>query len=98
MDIAPGSQVTVTISAHRLTPSAQKTLARVFQKDPAVRKASIQYAKPVVSSRRAGRYWDHRPRGSNQRSPELGDSATVFASLDVIRDLQSVAKYVTVQS
>ncbi len=97
MDIQPGSRVKVTVTATIKTVRAQKTLARLFVKDDAVRKNRFTQPKPVLSSRRAGRFWHHRPQGSSLYPPRLGDSANIIATVDVIRDLQSVATYVDVK-
>ena len=97
MDINPGSRVTVTVTSTVRTQNARKTLARLFIKDPAIAKIRRRGPKPVRGSRRAGRIWEHRPAGSAQIPPEVGESAKLVATVDVIRDLQSVARYVKVK-
>lgn len=96
MDIQPGSRVKVMVKSTLKTTRARKTLARLFIKDRAVRKVRRTQPKPVISSRRAGRLWHNRPEGSNLRPPAVGDSANIVATVDVIQDLQSVAKYIDV--
>jgi hypothetical protein len=97
MDIQPGSQVTITVTRSINTANAQKTIARVFLQDPAIRKTRRMAPKKVMHTRRAGRIWNHRPRGSDAVVPTTGESATVQATVDVIRDLQSVSRYIDVK-
>lgn len=97
MDIQTGSTVKVTITSALKTQQARKTLARVFLKDPKRSKLRNRAVKPRTPSARAGRTWYHREAGSVARAPEIGDSAMVLATVDVIRDLHSVGKYVKVQ-
>ena len=96
MDIQPGSNVKITVKSTLKTDRAKKTLARVFMKDLEIRKTRNTNPKPVTSTIRAGRFWNHRPSGSVLRAPSVGDSAQVVATVDVIRDLQSVEKYIAV--
>ncbi len=97
MDIQPGQTVTITVTAKTIRPSAQKTLARLFLKDPAVSSQRLHDPKRVQEKRRGGRFWRHRPPGSAAVPPEHGESAKVTATLDVIRDIQSVERFVDVK-
>ena len=97
MDIQPGSKVTVTVKSPIKAEAAQKTLARIFMKDKAIRKTRLTDPKEVTPTRRAGRIWNLRPRGSCNRPPAVGDSANFVATVDIIRDIQSVARYVDVK-
>ena len=97
MDIQPGKNVTVTVTRAVTRPAAQKTLARIFLKDDKIFKARNHDPKVVMKSIRAGRIWNHRNRGSVAVCPSKGDSATVQATVDVIRDIHSVASFVDVK-
>ncbi len=97
MDIQPGSNVTVTVKSTIKAEAARKTLARIFMKDKAIRDTRLTKPKKVTATRRAGRIWNLRPEGTCNRPPVLGDSAKVVATVDVIRDIQSVARYVDVK-
>ncbi len=97
MDIQPGSRVTLTVTSFIRSDSARKTLARLFVKDPEVAKLRRRGPKPVTDTRRAGRIWKNRPSGSIHIAPQVGESAKLLATVDVIRDLQSVSRYVEVK-
>jgi hypothetical protein len=97
MDIQPGSNVTVTVKSPVKAEAARKTLGRIFMKDERIRKSRLSVPKEVTPTRRAGRIWDLRPRGSVNRPPAIGDSASLVATVDIIRDIQSVARFVDVK-
>ena len=97
MDIQPGARVKVTVKSPIKTTRAGKTLARIFMRDGEVRKKRLVRPKQVIQSTRAGRLWDHRPEGSNQLPPNVGDSANIIATVDVIRDLHSVEPFIEVK-
>ncbi|MCG3137267.1 MAG: hypothetical protein HJJLKODD_01110 [Phycisphaerae bacterium] len=97
MNILPGKTITITIVKEPRTENAKQTLGRVFLKDPKVRKARNDDPKPVTWSRRAGRYWHEQPSGSVLLYPKKGESAKVRATVDVIRDLGSVERYIEVR-
>ena len=97
MDIQPGKQVTVTVTREVTRPAAQKTLARIFLKDFKIFKSRNHEPKVVMKHIRAGRVWSHRNRGSAAVCPKKGESATVQATVDTIRDINSVAAFVDVK-
>lgn len=95
----PGQTLKITIAKHVNRDSARKTLERLFLTDK-------QVASPIAArsdnfedkpKRRGGRIWTKRP---NKVHPPLnkGDSATVKATPQSIRDLNSVATFVEVQA
>ena len=95
-ELKPGSKVKVTVTSGSCSESASKTLARLFLKDPTVGKSRRRKAKPVRPRIRAGRVWQGRPRGSVAARPRKGDSCELVCTLDVLRDLGSVDRYVEV--
>jgi hypothetical protein len=97
MNLEPGKNVTVTVTASVITPRAQKTLARLFLKDPARPDKRNHPRKPYTEKRRGGRWWSNYKTGTVAMPPSKGQSAKLTATVDVIRDLQSVAKYVSVK-
>ena len=97
MDIQPGSQVKITVKSAIRSAAAGKTLARLFMKDPQVQQVRLTRPKQVIDTMRAGRTWHHRPKGTSQQLPAVGESAKILATVDVIRDLESVAKYVDIK-
>jgi len=97
IDVKPGQTVRVTISKSINRESARKTIERLFMKDKAVAAplaARSRNFKPLPK-RRGGRIWTKRP---NKIHPELnkGVNATIVATPQAIRDLNSVADFVQV--
>ena len=99
MDIAPGSEVAIEITAAPKKAAACKTLMRICSKDPAVAKAK-RWRKAHRPShqtwRRGGRFWHHRMKSRPDVRLEPGAKYSVRATLDVIRDLESVQRWVKV--
>ena len=96
-DIKPGQQVRVTINKSINREGAVKTLRRLFMTDK-------QVAEPVEvrsanfkqqPKRRGGRIWTKHP---NKIHLDLkkGDAATIKATPQALRDLNSVKSFVTV--
>jgi len=94
--IEPGSKVKVTIKRTPLSGGARKTLARLFHMDRRIARTRRRKPKPTTSKRRGGRNWIGRPRGTVTAVPKVGDSCELFCTLDVVRDLASVERYVDV--
>ena len=99
LDLKPGKTLTVTVSKHVSRDAARKTLERLFLQDKSV-------AKPIetrsanfkeLPKRRGGCIWTKRP---NKVHPTLtqGATATIKATPQTIRDLNSVAGFVEVKS
>jgi hypothetical protein len=98
LNLKPGQTVRVTISKHISRESARKTLERLFMKDQ-------QVAGPIearsanfkeLPKRRGGVIWTKRP---NKVHPNLvqGVAATVKATPQAIKDLNSVADFIEVK-
>ncbi len=97
-DIKPGGSVRVTINKTVNRAAAKKTLERLFMRDKAVvgpiEKRSRNFKE--MPKRRGGQIWTKRP---NKVHPDLikGASATVLATPQHLRDLNSVADFVEVK-
>lgn len=97
IDLKPGTDVRVTITKTLIRQSARKTLERLFMKDKTIslplEKRSRNFKE--LPKRRGGQIWTKRP---NKLHPELnrGASATVKATPQSIRDLNSVADFVEI--
>jgi len=101
MDIVPGSNISVEISRAPTNEAARKTLARVCAKDPEAHKAHrVRKAnRPSWQTwRRGGRFWHHQMKSHLPVKLVPGEKYTLFATLDVIRDLQSVERFVKVSN
>lgn len=99
IELKPGKTLTVTINKHISRDSARKTLQRLFLQDKAVVKPiAVRSANfKEIAKRRGGCIWTKRP---NKVHPSLaqGASATIKATVQSIKDLNSVASFVEVKS
>ncbi len=97
MDIVPGAPVSIEIVATPRRAAARKTLARVCGKDAAVAKRHRTQKTKRPSWQewiRGGKYWHHQMKTKPSASLELGSKYTVRATIDVMRDLESVKEFV----
>jgi hypothetical protein len=93
----PGQPVRVTIKKSINREGARKTLQRLFMTDKAVARpieARSRNFKPLPK-RRGGTIWTKRPNKLHLPL-RTGDSATIKASPQALRDLGSVAAFVEV--
>jgi hypothetical protein len=99
LDIKPGTNVRVSITKTVRRDAARKTLERLFMSDKTVASPIEQRSKNFkeLPKRRGGCIWTKRP---NKVHPTLapGAAATVKATPQSIRDLQSVSDFVEVKS
>ncbi len=101
MDIAPGTNVAIEITAKPRRAAALKTLQRVCSKDADVarqhrrRKAKRPSWQEWI---RGGKFWHHQMKSKPAARIEPGAVFTVRATVDVIRDLESVGDCVKVSA
>jgi len=100
-DIAPGSDVKVTITNRVTNEAARKTLQRVLAKSDDAKaekkrqqKVRERHNRPYI---RSGRVWVDRVPKFPVVSLEPGSSETIKATVDVLNDLKSVQRFVEVQ-
>ena len=97
MDLKSGQAVRVTISKSINRAAARKTIERLFMKDRAVSDPIDVRSRNFkeLPKRRGGCIWTKRP---NKVHPALakGESAVVKTTPQSIRDLNSVADFVSV--
>jgi hypothetical protein len=97
LNLTPGKTIKVTISKHVARESAKKTLERLFLKDKSVASPLDLRSRNFKEQpkRRGGCIWTKRP---NKIHPEIkpGVSATILATPQAIKDLNSVAPFVSV--
>ena len=101
MDVKPGTTVTIEIKGKPRNAAACKTLARILRKDPtiATQKRRQQRLRPSLQQRRrGGRWWSHRMRSKPGVAMDPGCRYAIRATVDVIRDLESVARWVEVRA
>jgi hypothetical protein len=97
-EIKPGQWVNVTVKAELRSEAKKKTLIRVCEKNPEVRteRARLSRSRKVRWDRRGGRLWPDRPARLAVVKTTPGSSYKVFASIDVLRDLNSLGSAVEV--
>ena len=98
-DVKPGQWVTIRITRSPRAESRRKTLIRLCEKDPAVRKerARLSGSRHVRYHRRGGRPWADRPARLAAVCLEPGSTYKVFASVDVLGELKSIESNVEVK-
>ena len=99
MDIQPGSKITVEITAAPRTAAGRKTLTRLCRKDPTVarqQRAQDRQRPSWQVWRRGGRQWHHQMKSGPGVALDPGNRYSLLATVDVIRDLESVARWVAV--
>ena len=99
MNVTPGSKISVELTARPTNAAAEKTIIRLFRKDAAVSKFQRQMGRkrPSMQSwRRGGNYWHHQMKTIPPVKLALGQKYTIAATVDVIRDLASVDRFVKV--
>jgi len=100
--LRPGSTITLTLKKAPTNAAACKTLSRLFAKDPIHRKARRTRKKLLTNQlevrRRGGRPWEVRSKAPRLVQPTQGDACTILATPDVIRDLGSVERFITVKA
>lgn len=101
MNIQPGTNVSVQITKLPTNAAARKTLVRVCCKDPAIviQRRRQQDRRPSHEFwRRGGNQWNHRMKTIPPVSLRVGASYAVRATLDVLRDLDSIKRFVKVSA
>jgi len=99
MDVAPGSTITIEITKAPRRDAACKTLYRLCRKDPAIAKRHRRHKDKRPSWQdwiRGGRYWHHQMKSKAATRLRPGEVYTVRATIDVMRDLESVKDFVKV--
>lgn len=101
-DITPGSKVTVKIVKAPASEGARKTLERVLMKsdDMKVEDARLKRARKnnIKNDMRGGRIYPRRVPKQHPIKGVVGEQQTVVATLDVIRDLKSVERFIEVSA
>jgi hypothetical protein len=97
-EIKPGQWINVKVTAEPRAVAARKTMIRVFEKDETVsaERKRLHRARPVKSHTRGGRPWYDRPARLQVVKTTPGASYKLFASVDVLRDLESLSRYVEI--
>lgn len=97
-EVKSGQWITVKVKQEPRTAAGRKTLKRLFEQDPAVRRdrkraERSRHEKPI---RRGGRIWINHPPRLELVETTPGAQQRIFASVSVLRDLKSIEKYVEI--
>jgi hypothetical protein len=95
-EIKPGQWLTVTVKSQPRAIASRKTMVRLFEQDPVVKKERARQKKtrPHHDQRRGGRIWIDKPGMLKVVEISPGASYKVFGSVQTMRDLKSIEKYV----
>jgi hypothetical protein len=99
MDIIPGTTVTVQIEKTPRTDAARKTLVRLFRRTANLRRLQRRQKRQRPSWetwRRGGRMWHHQMKSKPPIALTPGSRFSVLATVDTIRDLHSVQRFVRI--
>lgn len=99
MDITPGSKIVLEIVKNPTNEGARKTLLRLARKDPAVARQhrKQQQKRPSWEEwRRGAMTWHHQMKSQPAASITAGAKFNITATVDVLRDLTSVQRFVKI--
>ncbi len=100
-DIKPGSKVTLTVVKTPSNAGARKTLERLLCKDEARKLDDRRLAKirktHYSPRRRGGRLYSGRVPKQHLAHGHVGESGTITATNDVLRDLPSVERFLEIK-
>ena len=98
--IAPGTKVNVKVVKKPTNDAARKTIVRLLSKDASVKRDNKRLARTrrdnFRQAQRGGRFWDINVVKQAAVTADAGVTKTIVATLDVLTDLKSVAKFVEV--
>ena len=100
MSIAPGTQIQVELTALPASDAAAKTLVRLFRKDIRVARHHRQQQSKRPSWeewRRGNMTWHHQMKTQPAVQLKVGARYSFRATIDVLRDLNSVKRFVSVK-
>ena len=101
-DISPGSTLHIKIVKSPSNAAAAKTLVRILNKDQDIardlRRLRKIREKGLRTKTRGGRQWHVRMVKQHRIRGRVGESGTIRATLDVLRDLRRVTRFVEIQA
>ncbi len=98
-DARPGSNITLEILRAPTSAAGRKTLVRLCRKDPRLVSHHRRQSRTRPSHQdwtRGGNLWNHRMKTRTPVALRPGEKYSILASVDVLRDLASIAKFVKV--
>jgi hypothetical protein len=102
-EIVPNATLTFTINSDPKRLAARKTIERLMWMQPEAKKdlSMLQRrrkAKDIKYTIRAGRVWFDRPRATRTVRCVKGASFTLLVTPQIVNDLKSVEKYLTISA
>ncbi|MEM6750520.1 MAG: hypothetical protein AAGA57_08925 [Planctomycetota bacterium] len=100
--IEPGTQIRITVAREPRAAAARKTIVRLLGKDDAVAaehdRLRTARQKNQWENQRGGRVrlWQGRQVKLHPVTGARGETGSIRATVDVLRDLPSVAKYLDI--
>lgn len=98
--VALGSRIQVKIVKQPTNVAAKKTLVRLLSKDPVVRANNNRLRRirlaNYVPHRRGGRWFGGQKVKLHTLHGDMGEAGTITATCDVITDLRSVQRFISV--
>jgi len=97
-EIKPGQWVNVKVAREPKSAAGKKTMIRLFEQDDDVKRERQRLSRSRLTRhhRRGGRLWADIPSRLRIVQTTPGATYKIFASVDVLRDLQSLARHVEV--
>lgn len=95
----PGQTITLEILRAPTSAAGRKTLVRLCRKDPRLVSHHRRQTRTRPSHedwQRGGNLWNHRMKTQTPVQLRAGEKYSIMASVDVLRDLASVSKFVKV--
>ena len=103
-DIAAGTRVNLKVVKTPTSAAAAKTLVRLLSKDADVKAHNARHRRirqrAQTMSPRGGRWrvWESRLAKQHPVAGRVGEAGVITASVDVLRDLKSVERFVEVSA
>lgn len=97
--IKPGQTVEIEVTSLPRSEAARKTLIRILKRDPeAIRRQRHQKNKRPSREEwiRGAMTWHHQMKSRPPVDMKVGAKGTLRATLDVLRDLTSVSRFVKI--
>lgn len=100
--IKPGSRIKLKVRQTPRKVAAAKTIVRLLSKDEAIRRENQRLRKirdtHLRFKTRGGRPWGVRLIKQRPVKGQAGESGTILATVDVLRDLRSIERFVDIST
>ncbi len=101
MTLTPGTTVTLRVKTVPTTAKGRKTIERLMRLNPKVQRTLDKVAKvrgrTTPLNQRGGRMWTARMKATKVVNLSKGASFSLFVTPQIVPDIKSVSKFVTVK-